>query len=565
MSVSTLLLALANIPSSPGVYRMVDAAGKDLYIGKAKNLYKRVASYTYAGRLSHRLRQMVHHLAQVHVVTTASELDALLLEANLIQQYRPPYNILLKEGNPFSYLVLTDHPYPRLEGQRRPAQRNPCFGPFLRASSLKKMKEWIHQSFLLRSCSDFTFSHRSRPCLEYDLKRCSAPCVKKVSQEDYRIQVQQALRFLRGDKEKLCQEFLVRMEDLSARFHYEQAGKVRDQWKALRQMSGGQMDGKLAHGDVIALSHRENVTCLHLECFRHGSLYAVENFFFHATDPLDGLEIVATFIQKFYGQQAPPSRLVLPFSLAEQENLRLLFQHRFGKVPHFVVPKREPSWLRKVKEQGDLTLANYVARLSVHSLALQDVQSLLHLPHLPQRIEVYDNSHYQGECAVGVMVVANTQGFCKREYHRTFSMKGQDDCAMMAEVMRRRLAKPWPRPDLMLIDGGKGQLSAVKKELAGIAGIATRSTGSVPVNLPFHLRRRSIDDNRKICLLGNRIDGATERDRFWPSWELFYVLPSYFLNVGRLWQGIQPLQASPFAAGTPYSSQMRHRQMAKAF
>lgn len=471
MSVQALLHALKTIPHTPGVYRMVSETGKDLYIGKAKDLYKRVLSYTQVSRLSHRLKQMVHHVVDVKTLTTPTELDALLLEANLIKRYQPPYNILLKEGNSFSYLVLTRHPFPRIHKQRIASSNKDqyCFGPFLSSAPLDTLIDFLHKTFLLRSCSDHVFSNRTRPCLQYYIKRCSAPCVNKVDQEGYAHQIDQALRFLKGDKEKLRKELSTSMYALSNHHNYVQAAKVRDQLKALDHIEAGKTSSALDHGDVIVYTNSHTIGCIQLMCFRHGHTYGAESFFFPHTSISDGPDIVSHFLRSFYEQNPPPDRLVLNVLPQDSEDLKLLLRHHFGKVPHFIYPKRGPLFhlVSQCVAQARHALERHCTSHSMQTSLWQQVTDMIGLREVPQRIEIYDNSHHQGDCAVGVMVVAGPEGFIKKEY-RTFSMQGhgQDDYAMMRAMMKKRFAKEGAVPDLMIIDGGKGQLSAVREGLA---------------------------------------------------------------------------------------------------
>lgn len=468
MALEHLQRALATIPDNPGVYRMVNAQGKDLYIGKAKNLAKRVAQYTCLARLPHRLRQMVHHVNDVRVLITPCELDALLLEANLIKRYQPPYNILLKQGNKFAYLVLTDHPFARVQIQRSPQApaKATVFGPFLSASPLHSLTEVLHKAFGLRSCSDHVFAQRTRPCLQFFIHRCSAPCVQKISPQAYAEDRALAERFLRGDTQAIRQQLHTQMLALADNYAYEQASRVQDQIHALDHLQPCRIQTSLKHGDVLCTVHSHGVTCVHVVCLRHGNTYGAETFFFPHTTPADGGEIMNTFCLNFYQNTPPPRRIVTNIPIQDEASLKMVMRHHFGHVPHIVQPKRGDlaTLLDQCLQQAHTALQRHVATHDVQHTLWTQAADLLHLPGLPQRIEVYDNSHHQGSAATSVMVVASPQGLQPRDY-RTFSVArthSQDDYAMMRQVMQRRFAQKWPQPDVLVIDGGQGQRNAVQ-------------------------------------------------------------------------------------------------------
>lgn len=463
MTVETLVTALKTIPSDPGVYRMVDSSGKDLYIGKAKNLYKRVSSYTRVAMLPHRLKQMVHHVQEVRVLVTKTELEALLLEANLISRYQPPYNILLKAGQSFSYLVISEHPFPRVYRQRSPSSEGYCFGPFLSTAPLELIMTCLYRAFLLRSCSDTVFSQRTRPCLQYHIKRCSAPCVGKIDAESYKEMVHQAIRFLRGQAPSLRQEMTREMERLSKAQEYDQARMVRDRLEALSHMTTSyQTDSRIPEADVFALSYQHGTSCVQLMCFRQGIPCGAESFFFPDTAPQDAGDIMNAVVRAIYAQNPPPARIILTHPVSAPEDLILLFRHLFQKVPHFVYPRRGDAYrmMKEAQRNGDQALTRQLEGQEVQTELWGQAAELLGIDHIPRRIEIYDNSHHQGDCPVSVMVVATPQGFSKKDY-RVFTMHSQDDYDMMRTVMKRRFSGKLPWPDLMIIDGGKGQLAVV--------------------------------------------------------------------------------------------------------
>lgn len=466
MSLDAIFSALKVIPSLPGVYRMVNAQRKDLYIGKAKNLFKRVSSYCCLSRLPERLRRMVHNATDVQVLITANELEALLLEANLIKRYQPPYNILLKEGNSFSYLVLTEHEFPRLQRQRSPVSEGFCLGPFLSAGPLEHIMTCLHKAFLLRSCSDFVFNNRSRPCLEYYIKRCSAPCVKK--QENYNELVNQAIQFLKGNTTELSRNLERQMKEFSQMQEYDKARIARDRLKALSHIVPCQKYYGLTNADVICTAHSHGTTCVQLMCFRNGSLCGTKSVFFHSTTTHDAADILSAFIRSFYEKDQPPSRILLNHPIDDEDSLKLLFRHFFQKVPHFVYPKKGRHY-KVVQQAENLALEaiqRHIKNHQVHADIWEQAKQLLCLKKIPKRIEIYDNSHNQGDCPVSGMVVATPEEFLKKEYRAFFVPgKNNDDYEMMRFVIKRRCDKG-PLADLMIIDGGPGQISVVQQTLA---------------------------------------------------------------------------------------------------
>jgi excinuclease ABC subunit C len=504
MPIESIVSAIASLPACPGVYRMINAAGKDLYIGKAKDLQKRVSSYTRLANLPHRLKQMVSQVACVGIVTTATEIEALLLEAQLIKRYRPPYNILLKNSNPLAYLALSNHVFPRVQMQKNPDQTGSLWkiGPFLSRTPLQVMTDLVYKRFLLRSCTDVIFAQRNRPCLQYHIQRCSAPCVGKISASDYNNQVLAAKNFLKGDIQKAQKELKEEMHIFVRNHAYDQAAGVRDQLQAVDQLALGQIGGAAGKGDVIGWAVHSGGACIHIVSWRDGATYGCETFFFENASPKDGPYILSCFLRQFYSQNPPPSRLILPFLADEIDDFSLMMRHHFQKIPHCIVPKRGPllALLNQAHQQAYDALLHHGHSQASHSALMDQGAKVFSWQSIPSRIEIYDNSHHQGTSAVAVMVVHDGQDWDKKSY-RTWSMVSNDDCHMMQQVMTRRFSNAAiPLPDFIIIDGGRGQLSAVRSVLRDLGRgalplIAIAKTmphdtvflaDGTPLNLPPH-------------------------------------------------------------------------------
>jgi excinuclease ABC subunit C len=489
--------ALKTIPPSPGIYRMVDAGGKLLYVGKAKNLHNRVTNYATARDLSTRILRMVSQIASVEVVVTQNEAEALLVEASLIKRFAPRYNILLKDDKSFPELLIAhDHPFPRIEKHRGAhRKKGEYFGPFASVGALNETMNLLQKVFLLRPCADTIFKNRSRPCLQYQIKRCSAPCVGYVTPEAYGEQVAKARDFLHGKHRDVQDDLATQMAAASEAMDYEKAGLLRDRIRALTQVQ--QEQGLRAVGlnnaDVMALARRGSKSVVQVFFYRQGSHFGNQSFHpRHEADASDA-EVMAAFMAQFYQSHTPPPEILVNLMPDEASLLAeaLAMQAGYG------IDLRQP-------QRGDkLTLIENAASNAEASLAreemeqasifanLQKLQQLFGLARPPKRIEVYDNSHIMGRHALGAFIVATPEGFDKKSY-RSFNIKDLntepgDDYAMMREVFRRRFKggvriqdsgasddldlTPDPRPltpDLILIDGGLGQLHAVEDALKEI-------------------------------------------------------------------------------------------------
>jgi excinuclease ABC subunit C len=481
------------LPNTPGVYRMLNVRGDVLYVGKAKALKKRVMTYTQTDRLPNRIKRMVAETADMMFVRTHTEVEALLLEANLIKKLKPRYNIQLRDGKSFPYILITgDHDYPQLV-KHRGARKRPgqYFGPFASGLAVNWTVQILQRAFMLRTCSDSVFAQRTRPCLQYHIKRCTAPCVHKVSQEDYAAQVQQARDFMTGRSRQIQDDFAAKMQQASDALDFETAARYRDRIKALASIQSRQdiNFADIDDADVIAIAQREGRSCVQVFFFRGGHNYG-NRAFFPRHDPDETPEdVLNAFLAQFYeNQPLPPMICVSHFSddllLIEQAlNLR----KDDGRKVKIIHPERgtRRRLMDFVEKNAQDALGRHVLERVGDAALLEGVAKLFDLDEAPHRIEIYDNSHISGTDMVGAMVVAGPEGFVKNAY-RKFNIKqadAADDYGMMREVMERRFRKvaeegidiaeveDWP--DVLLIDGGMGQYNAVMSVLDEL-GIADR-------------------------------------------------------------------------------------------
>jgi excinuclease ABC subunit C len=499
---------LKTLPSSPGVYRMINSKGDILYVGKAKNLKKRVVAYTTPERQSNRIRRMIYETASMEFVTTHTEAEALLLESNLIKRYRPKYNILLRDDKSFPFILVTaGHDFPQIL-KHRGAQnkKGDYFGPFASVWAVNETLAVLQRAFLLRTCTDAVFANRTRPCLLHQIKRCAAPCVDKVSSEGYQTLVSQAQNFLSGGSQSIQKEFAALMQEASDELEFEVAAQYRDRIRALTRVQARQdinMQG-IGEADVIAAHQEGGVTCIQVFFFRTGANYGNRSYFPTQAHDSELVDIIEAFVAQFYAKTIPPKII---FTSHEVPNFVLLQEAltvRADRNVKILCPQRGDKRkvidhaLNNAKEAHGRRMAESATQLRL----LERVQEVFKLDRVPARIEVYDNSHISGAKAVGGMIVAGPEGLMKNAY-RKFTIKGAaptesharsegyaagDDYAMMKEVLTRRFSRAlredpdktsgqWP--DLVLLDGGKGQLSMglqVFEELGiddiAIAGIA---------------------------------------------------------------------------------------------
>ncbi len=466
----------------PGVYRMCDARGDVLYVGKARALKNRVANYTQVDRLPTRLKRMVSQTRSMTIITTNSEAEALLLEAQLIKRYRPPYNVLLRDDKSFPFILLrADHEFPRITKHRgaRKAKGN-YYGPFASAGSVNTTINALQKLFLLRSCTDSFFSRRDRPCLLYQIKRCSAPCVGRIDEAGYAELVRQAKDFLGGKSSAVQKLIEAQMHDASERLEFETAAMLRDRLRAATFIQGSQAinAGSLGDGDIIAMAVKGGQVAIQAFFIRGGQNWGHRAFFPRHTEGLSEEEVMASFLAQFYEEVPPARTILLDRLLPDAALLEEAFSAVVGHKVEIAVPQRgeRKRLIVQAARNAVEALERQLAESGTQARLLREVAEFFELSEPPQRIEIYDNSHVQGAHAVGAMVVAGPEGFLKNQY-RKFTIKSaqtNDDFGMMREVMTRRFSRAMEEdperdggqwPDLVLIDGGKGQMSAVRATL----------------------------------------------------------------------------------------------------
>ncbi|MDN3566912.1 excinuclease ABC subunit UvrC [Paeniroseomonas aquatica] len=477
--------ALATLPLSPGVYRMLDAKGDALYVGKARALKKRVVAYTQVGRLPERLRRMVHETRSLEVITTSSEAEALLLEANLIKKLRPRYNIVLRDDKSYPWLVLTeDHPFPQITKHRGERRKGASYwGPFASAWAVNQTLTALQRVFLLRSCRDTVFDSRDRPCLLHQIRRCSAPCVDRVSRDDYAELVREAKQFLSGETPSIQRNLAKEMEEAAERLEFERAAALRDRIRGLTHIQGRDrinLDG-VGDADVVALHQLAGQTCVQVFFFRGGRNNGNRPYFLtHAKNEQSPEEVLGAFLGQLYEDLPPPPLVLLSHELPERALIAEALGIKAGRKVELHRPQRGEKREAVVHAETNAreALERRMAEGTAQQALLAGVATLFDLPAQPERIEVYDNSHIQGTNAYGVMVAAGPSGFLKQAY-RKFSIKSAvapgDDFGMMREVFERRFGRALKEdpgresgtwPDLVLIDGGLGQLNAAREILA---------------------------------------------------------------------------------------------------
>ncbi|MCD8521523.1 MAG: excinuclease ABC subunit UvrC [Saccharospirillaceae bacterium] len=469
---------LQTLTQRAGVYRMFAADGELLYVGKAKNLKNRVSSYFRARGLNSKTVALVSRIDHIEVTVTASEAEALLLEQTLIKQHRPPYNILLKDDKSYPFIHLSEHSFPLLAYRRGKKRRDGrMFGPYPNAGAARDTLNYLQRLFLLRSCEDSYFNHRSRPCLQYEIKRCSAPCVNKISQQDYQQSVRQATLFLQGKSQQLLQELQSQMMAASEALHFEQAAALRDQIELLRQTQEKQfVDSGQGEADAWAIVEWQSVLCIHRLAFRQGRLVASKNYYPANPAGERNEQLLLDFVSQFYladhALEGIPRDLVLDVGDDEVDALlEALRLHRQAKVHHSRGGRgHNRKWLHMATENAR---TGAQTKISGHQAALNkltQVAELLNLREPPKRIECFDISHAQGEATYASCVVYGEEGLMKQRYRR-FAIKGVvagDDYAALEQAVTRhltRLKEQGDLPGLLLIDGGKGQIGRIKEVL----------------------------------------------------------------------------------------------------
>lgn len=491
------------LPGKPGVYRMLDAKSEVLYVGKARNLKKRVLSYTKLGGHTNRIARMISLTVDMEFITTKSEVEALLLETNMIKKMKPRFNVLMRDDKSFPFILMRrDHDYPQVQKHRGARSiKGDYFGPFASAGSVNRTLNTLQRAFLLRTCSDSVFESRSRPCLLHQIKRCSAPCTGLISRHDYETLVEDASTFLHGKDTNLKEELSVRMEAAAADLDFEHAAVFRDRIGALSHihLQQGINPSTVDNADVIAAWQESGQTCIQVFFYRGGSNWGNRAYFPRHEKSFEIEDVLEAFVAQFYDNKLPAKSVILSHTLPNgdlmSEALSLRAEHKIS----ILIPQKgeKKALVEQALTNAEEALGRRMAESATQRRLLEGVADTFNLDAPPERIEVYDNSHIQGTNAIGGMIVAGPEGFLKNQY-RKFNIKNKDtvpgdDYGMMREVLTRRFARllkesepPPPEneigsvdgpadlppaaqektsnwPDLVLIDGGKGQMSIVEQ------------------------------------------------------------------------------------------------------
>jgi excinuclease ABC subunit C len=479
--VAAIREVLKTLPRNPGVYRMQDARGDVLYVGKARALRNRVTNYTQVAKLPKRLQRMIAQTRSMTIVTTRTEAEALLLEAQLIKRFRPAYNVLLRDDKSFPFIMLReDHEFPRIQKHRgaRRVKKAHYYGPFASAGSVTRTLNALQKLFLLRSCSDSFFENRSRPCLLFQIKRCSAPRVGRIGEDAYGELVDDAKAFLAGKSTNVQGRLSGLMAQAAEKQDFELAAVYRDRLRALTYIQGSQTvhaEG-LGDADVFALACKAGTVSVQAFFIRGGQNWGHRAFFPAHTNDVPEAEVLSSFLVQFYEDMPPPKRILVDRAMGDRELLEQALSERAERKVVIEQPVRgaRRRLMDQARRNAEEALDRRMAETTTQGKILRELAEVFDLADVPKRIEVYDNSHIMGTNATGAMVVAGPEGFRKNNY-RKFNIKRAetqpgDDFAMMREVLERRFARlekedpdrqrgEWP--DLVLIDGGKGQLSAV--------------------------------------------------------------------------------------------------------
>ena len=500
-------------PTSPGVYRMLSANADVLYVGKAKNVKKRLSNYArQSAPLPARILRMIAATVTVEIVSTTTETEALLLEANLIKQLRPRFNVQLRDDKSFPYILITgDHWAPQIL-KHRGAQTRPgrYFGPFASAGAVNRTITALQRAFLIRSCTDSFFESRTRPCLLYQIRRCAGPCTREIDFGGYATLVREATDFLSGKSHAVKQELAAEMEKASGELEFESAALYRDRLAALSaiQSQQGINPRTVEEADVFAIHQEGGFSCVEVFFFRTGQNWGNRAYFPRAEKTYTPEEVLGSFLAQFYDDKPPPKTILLSHEIEEMELLANALSIKAGHKVEVIAPKRgeKKELVIHALTNAREALGRKLADTATQSRLLDAMATTLSLPHAPKRIEVYDNSHIQGTNAVGAMIVAGSDGFVKNQY-RKFNIKSEgitpgDDFAMMREVLERRFKRlinppeegaakddnktkddDFPQwPDLVIIDGGRGQLNAVREIFAnlGLTQVSLMSVAKGP-------------------------------------------------------------------------------------
>lgn len=543
-------LFLKELTAHPGVYQMFSVSDEMLYIGKARNLKKRLSSYFRKQGLNNKTAALVKQIQRIEVIVTRSENEALLLECELIKRFKPRYNILLRDDKSYPYLVLTMHPdFPRLDFYRGPKiGKNRYFGPYPSATAARETLNLLQKLFRLRSCQDDFFRHRQRPCLQYQIKRCTGPCVKLIDVQAYQEDVQRVVLFLEGKSQAVIDDLVQHMDQASANLQFELAAHYRDQIARLRQIQQQQVIvGHQEDSDAIVVAISHGCVCIQVMTIRGGILLGSKAFFPTLPPAYNEAEVLAAFLPQYY--LAPehvhdiPRQLIVSHAVAEADWLAQALVEQAGHAVKFIVNPRSDRarWLQMALQNAQQALAHHLAERSTLYQRMLALQELLGLDNLPQRLECFDISHSQGEATVASCVVFDEGGPRKKDY-RHFNIEGvtpgDDYAAMLQALLRRYTAVKTHEgqlPDVLIIDGGKGQLAQAEKvleelQIAGVAIVAiakgpTRKPGletlfmagramplvAKPDSLALHLIQQIRDEAHRFAITGHRGRRAKKR------------------------------------------------------
>jgi len=533
------------LTTQSGVYRMLNRKGEVIYVGKARNLKSRVSSYFRADNLSPKVAAMVPHIRGIEITVTQSDTEALLLEYNLIKQLRPHYNVLLKDGRTFPYVHLTDEPVSRImfyRGARTSKGR--FFGPYPNGVAVRDTLNQLQKLFKLRSCEPSVFEHRTRPCLQYQIKRCSGPCVGMISEADYQADVAAAVKVLEGRNDDVAKNLSQRMEQHATQLEFEKAAVIRDQLAALKAMQARQIVSADVHfeADVVGSVQRSGVMAVSVMFIRAGRNLGTTTYFLNVPHEEDAESLMA-FLTPYYIEHTPPELILISESGDELHTLQSALESQYGKAVQFESPKRglKHQWLEMCRSNAEQALAQRLLSRESLSQQFKELTAVLGMAAPPRRIECFDISHSGGELTMGSCVVFESDGAKKSDYRR-FKIEGHaagDDYAAMREVLSRRFKRiikgETPMPDLLLIDGGLGQIEQVNEALTelmvekplivGISKGADRRVGQERLHLfgaeaplilgsdskALHLLQRIRDEAHRFAITGHRAARAKAR------------------------------------------------------
>ncbi len=529
---------IRNLTTRPGVYRMLDADGHLLYVGKARNLKRRVASYFRSNPDSAKTQLLAQKTRTMEITATHTENEALILESNLIKSLKPRYNVLLRDDKGYPYLHLSDDPWPRLSifrGEKKSSGQ--YFGPYPNSHSLRDTLNLLQKTFRIRQCENSFFSHRTRPCLQYQIKRCSGPCTGLISPEHYQQDIDNTVRFLNGENHTIIDTLITRMEKASQALDYENAAIIRDQIGQLRRLQQRQhINSDGGDLDVVTLAIKDDTPCIQMLCFRAGQLLGHKNFFPRSPKEDSPESVLSAFLSQYYLNKPIPEEILLSHSPEDNQWLLDSFRERSGKTVTITTRPRDSQrrhWLAMAGQNAELALDNHLSSRADKQFRLELLQEQLQLEEIPQRLECFDISHSQGEAPVASCVVFNQEGPLNSHYRR-YNIRDitlGDDYAAIEQAVRRRYQhlkrEELPLPDLLFIDGGKGQmkrailaLESIQADIRviGIAKGSDRKAGletlylsdqSQPTILSsnssaLHLIQQIRDEAHRFALAGHR-------------------------------------------------------------